>query len=85
MRSSKSRCFTPHPTSCHWLLLAAALGLAGCVRVHAWERGRLASWSMTDPFEATQLAAQYRSKLLESKTGGGLPGSAPGGGCGCSQ
>jgi hypothetical protein len=67
------------------LLLAAALSLAGCVRVHVWERQRLANWAMTDPFADTALATQYRSKVVESKTGGGLPGTAPGGGCGCTQ
>jgi hypothetical protein len=30
-------------------------------------------------------AATNRAKVLESKTGGGMPGSAPGGGCGCTQ
>jgi hypothetical protein len=30
-------------------------------------------------------AGDYRAKVLESKTGGGLPGDAPGGGCGCTQ
>jgi hypothetical protein len=27
----------------------------------------------------------HRAKVLESKTAGGLPGTAPGGGCGCTQ
>jgi hypothetical protein len=40
---------------------------------------------MVDPFGETELAAQYRSKVVESKTGGGLPGTATGGGCGCTQ
>jgi hypothetical protein len=30
-------------------------------------------------------AGEYRAKVLESKAGGGLPGDAPGGGCGCTQ
>jgi len=38
---------------------------------------------MVDPFAYGELATQYRSKVVESKTGGGLPGTAPGGGCGC--
>lgn len=66
-------------------IVALSLGLSGCVRVHVWERERLASWVMADPFGKTELAAQYRSKVVESKTGGGLPGTAPGGGCGCTQ
>jgi hypothetical protein len=40
---------------------------------------------MVDPFSNGELATQYRSKVVESKTGGGLPGTAPGGGCGCTQ
>jgi hypothetical protein len=67
------------------LLLALSLGLGGCVRVPAWERQRLAAWVMVDPFAETELGTQYRSKVVESKTGGGLPGTAPGGGCGCTQ
>ena len=27
----------------------------------------------------------YRAKVVESKTAGGLPGTTPGGGCGCTQ
>jgi hypothetical protein len=27
----------------------------------------------------------YRAKVLETRTGGGLPGEAPGGGCGCTH
>jgi hypothetical protein len=70
----------------HWIVsLALALTLPGCVRVHAWERQRLAAWEMGNPFAKTELSTQYRSKLVESKTGGGLPGTAPGGGCGCTQ
>ncbi|HEU4582287.1 MAG TPA: DUF4266 domain-containing protein [Polyangiaceae bacterium] len=68
------------------LVFAAFVVLsAGCVRVHVYERQRLASWAMADPFADTELGAQYRSKVVESKTGGGLPGTAPGGGCGCTQ
>jgi hypothetical protein len=69
--------------TCFLVLLMVAM--PGCVRVHAWDRGRLASWAMVDPFGDTELAAQYRSKVVESKTAGGLPGTAPGGGCGCTQ
>jgi hypothetical protein len=67
------------------LLMGTLATLPGCVRVHAWDRGKLASWAMVDPFGDTELAAQYRSKVVESKTAGGLPGTAPGGGCGCTQ
>lgn len=67
------------------VLFVFMLAMPGCVRVHAWDRGKLASWAMADPFAETELAAQYRSKVVESKTAGGLPGTAPGGGCGCTQ
>jgi hypothetical protein len=40
---------------------------------------------MAAPLAEPALAAEYRAKLLESKTGGGLPGTAAGGGCGCTQ
>ena len=73
------------PCSLIVLGLSSLLGLAGCVCVHVWERQRLASWVMVDPFAETELGAQYRSKVVESKTAGGLPGTAPGGGCGCTQ
>jgi hypothetical protein len=64
-------------------LLALA---ASCARVQPWERGHLASAAMQvglgDP---SSVSAAYRAKVPESKTGGGLPGTAPGGGCGCTQ
>jgi hypothetical protein len=70
-----------------------ALGLAvalatlgsGCARVKPWQRGRLAGATMVVPLGETPLAASYRAKLLESKAGGGVPGVAAGGGCGCTQ
>ena len=64
-------------------VLAAVL--AGCATVHPWQREKIASHAMADPFGDTEISAQYRAKVLESKTGGGLPGTAPGGGCGCTQ
>jgi hypothetical protein len=30
-------------------------------------------------------AGAYKDKGQQAKTGGGLPGAAPGGGCGCTQ
>lgn len=62
-----------------------ALAAGGCAVVHPWQREQLASPAMRDPFGDTEVSAQYRAKVLESKTGGGLPGTAPGGGCGCTQ
>jgi hypothetical protein len=59
--------------------------LAGCAPVRPWERGKLASPAMMAGFGEQGLTGAYRAKVLESKTGGGLPGGAPGGGCGCTQ
>ena len=63
-----------------WLALSA-----GCATVRPQERGKLASPAMNPSFGSTELTDQYRAKTLESKTATGLPGTAPGGGCGCSQ
>lgn len=60
-------------------------GAPGCARVKPWERGSLASSVMTSPFGDFGIAGEYQAKVVESKTGGGVPGSAPGGGCGCTQ
>jgi hypothetical protein len=67
--------------------LAAALAMAGaaCARVRPYEREHLASPAMTVRFAEEGFPGEYRAKVVESKTGGGLPGDAPGGGCGCTQ
>lgn len=68
------------------LLLFACLGAtASCTVVRPWERGRLAAPAMVEPLAERRMVTQYRAKVLESRTGGGLPGTASGGGCGCSQ
>jgi hypothetical protein len=67
------------------LLVSGFVMLTGCVAVKPYERGRLASPAMNPQFGDDEVAMQYRAKVLESRTGGGLPGSAPGGGCGCTQ
>jgi hypothetical protein len=36
-------------------------------------------------FSDDGVAGEYRARVLESRTGGGLPGAAPGGGCGCTH
>jgi len=36
-------------------------------------------------FGDTGMAARYRGKLVETRTGHGAAIGAPGGGCGCSQ
>ena len=71
-----------------WLVaLACALpGLLGCARVRPWQRERLASPAMQAAVGATNTVdGGYRAKVVESKTAGGLPGTTPGGGCGCTQ
>ncbi|MDB5106402.1 MAG: hypothetical protein JWP91_4091 [Fibrobacteres bacterium] len=65
--------------------LACGLLLAGCAAVKPWEREKLASPCMQSPFAKTALEAEYQDKLVQTTTGGGLPGDAPGGGCGCVQ
>jgi hypothetical protein len=65
--------------------LAAALLLSGCATVRPWEREYLAKPCMEAELGQPAMALQYREKVLESTTAGGLPGQAPGGGCGCTQ
>jgi hypothetical protein len=69
------------------LLLLAVLACVapGCVRVTGPQRERLAAPSMAVGLGEMGMAGAYRAKFVESKSGGGLPGSAPGGGCGCAQ
>jgi hypothetical protein len=64
---------------------AALLALSGCAAVKPWEREKLASPCMRNPFGKSPLAGAYEDKLIQTKTAGGLPGDAPGGGCGCVQ
>ena len=70
------------------LLLGLALyAMAGCARVKPWQRERLATPAMQAAAVGGMNGVEgvYRAKVLESKTGGGVPGTAPGGGCGCTQ
>ncbi len=63
-----------------------AVGSAGCATVRPWEREFLAKRSMQVRFgEEGAMDAQYWAKVTEAVTDGGLPGDAPGGGCGCTQ
>jgi hypothetical protein len=71
------------PRSC--LALILGLLLTGCAAVKPWDREKLASPCMQSPFAKTALEAEYQDKLVQTATGGGLPGDAPGGGCGCVQ
>ncbi|HKP98640.1 MAG TPA: DUF4266 domain-containing protein [Fibrobacteria bacterium] len=65
--------------------LLVGLSLTGCAAVRPWEREALASPCMQSPFAKTALEAEYQDKIVQTTTGGGLPGDAPGGGCGCAQ
>lgn len=65
--------------------LSLGFGLGGCAAVKPWEREKLASPCMRNPFGKSALAGAYEDKLTQTKTAGGLPGDAPGGGCGCVQ
>jgi hypothetical protein len=66
-------------------LLGMAIVAMGCVRVRPVDRGLLASPCMQAGLGESGLTAGYRAKFVESKSAGGLPGNAPGGGCGCAQ
>jgi hypothetical protein len=57
----------------------------GCAAVKPYEREKLASPCMRSPFAPSALEAEYQDKLIQTRTAGGLPGDAPGGGCGCVQ
>ena len=77
------RYFIPSVRILPWL--AFGLLLSGCAAVKPWEKELLSSPCMQSPFAKTALEAEYQDKLLQTTTGGGLPGDAPGGGCGCVQ
>ena len=67
------------------LCLGMALLLSGCAAVKPYEREALSSPCMRSPFSSSALEAEYQDKLIQTRTAGGLPGDAPGGGCGCVQ
>lgn len=67
------------------IVAVTLLALAGCARVKPWQREDLARPCMTSRFGEGGVNGEYRAKVTESKTGGGVPGDAPGGGCGCTQ
>jgi len=60
------------------MLALAALAGSACVRVKAVEREKLSASSMTVGFGEDGFATAYRAKFVESRTGGGLPGTTPG-------
>jgi hypothetical protein len=65
--------------------LCAALLLSGCAAVKQYEREKLSYPCMRSPFSSSALEAEYQDKLIQTRAAGGLPGDAPGGGCGCVQ
>lgn len=67
------------------ICLVLALGACGCATVKPWEREHLSCPAMDVQLGDSPLSGPYRQKVVESRTGGGLPGAAPGGGCGCTQ
>ncbi|MFL5248118.1 MAG: DUF4266 domain-containing protein [Myxococcales bacterium] len=66
------------------LVIVVALSSA-CVRVKPWERAKLATPAMALGVGEEGLSGEHRHRVVESRTAGGLPGDAPGGGCGCTQ
>ena len=74
-------------TAVSWLVrgLAAVLlvTVSACVRVRPHERQRLSSSTMAPPFDSA--AGEHDGKATQTRTGGALPGTVAGGGCGCTQ
>jgi hypothetical protein len=66
------------------LIFSLAL-CAACAPVRPWQREKLASPAMSLEVGEEGLAGAHRNRVVESRTAGGLPGGAPGGGCGCTQ
>jgi len=67
------------------VLITIAVTLAACKTVRPHEREQIASPAMQSPFADDRAGGEYGDKVTQAKTGGGLPGAAPGGGCGCTQ
>jgi hypothetical protein len=70
---------------CALACLVPCVVACGCAAVKPYEKGKLASPCMHSPFAPSALEAEYQDKLMQTRTAGGLPGDAPGGGCGCVQ
>jgi Domain of unknown function (DUF4266) len=79
----RARALPSRPSRILWL--PAALLLSGCAAVKPYEREALSSPCMRSPFSSSALEAEYQDKLIQTRAAGGLPGDAPGGGCGCVQ
>lgn len=65
------------------LVAALLVTLGACVRVRPHERQRLSSSTMAPPFATA--VAEHDGKATQTRTGGALPGTVAGGGCGCTQ
>ena len=66
-------------------MIAAVFAISACATVKPHEREKLASPAMETGFADSGDGGEQRAKVTESKTGAGLPGDAPGGGCGCTN
>ena len=62
-------------------IVALSLGLAGCVSVQPWQRGRLAHDSMT--FDGDPGGTAYATHWQESREGAAGGFGVQSGGCGC--
>jgi hypothetical protein len=67
------------------LFAICVLASTSCVTVKPWQREHLSCAAMDPQLGETAITGLYRQKVVESRAGGGLPGNAPGGGCGCTQ
>jgi hypothetical protein len=65
------------------LVATFLLVTGGCLTVRPHERELLASPEMVSPFGDDRAAGEHGDQVTQAKTGGSLPGAAPGGGCGC--
>lgn len=65
------------------VLAVLLVSTAACVRVRPHERQRLSTTTMVPPFESA--AGEHDGKATQTRTGGALPGTVAGGGCGCTQ
>jgi hypothetical protein len=73
------------PRAMRYLLVLLAALVTACVTTRPHEREKLAAPVMESPFADDRAGGEHADKVAQSKTGGGLPGGAPGGGCGCTQ
>jgi len=65
-------------------VIALIGGAVGCATVRPHEREALASRAMQPPFSRPG-TGDHSDKVVQTRTGGALPGAVAGGGCGCTQ